>query len=155
MEIKGRIVDWQNRRVFEGRVLVQEGFIAAIEPCDVPDTTLILPGFIDSHVHIESSMLMPAAFSRLALKAWHCRCGCRSLMRLPMCWATDGVELMLASANQTPLEFFFGAPSCVPATDLDASGARLDVDFGCWIVAAQRYMVSVGNDEFPRSTGCR
>ena len=66
MKIKGRILDWQNRRFFNGELLVVDGRIRSISEIDERCDRLILPGLIDSHVHVESSMLMPSAFSRLA-----------------------------------------------------------------------------------------
>jgi adenine deaminase len=125
MKIRGRILDWQNRRFFNGELLVVDGRVSSIFEIDEPCDRLILPGLIDSHVHIESSMLMPSAFSRLA--APH---GTVAVVADPHeianVMGVAGVDLFISDSKNTPVEFYFGAPSCVPATSLDPSGAVLD-----------------------------
>ncbi|TVQ14528.1 MAG: adenine deaminase [Balneolaceae bacterium] len=124
--IKGIIIDVLNRRRFPGEMTIENGRIAGISTCeDVPELYL-LPGFVDSHIHIESSMMVPSEFARLAVQH-----GTVATVSDPheianVC-GMDGVRYMIENGNKVPLKFYFGAPSCVPATAFETSGARLSV----------------------------
>lgn len=104
-----------------------DGKISEIVPESNPDPVYILPGFVDAHVHIESSMLTPAAFAHAAV-----RHGTVAAVVDPHEIANvlgkEGVELMLTLSKQTPFVFGFGIPSCVPATPYETSGAELNLD---------------------------
>ena len=104
----------------------EDGKIAAIDPNNDPDPVYILPGFVDAHVHIESSMLTPAAFARAAV--------CHGTLaavtdphEIANVLGKEGVELMIRLSSQTPFVFGFGVPSCVPATPFETSGAELNL----------------------------
>lgn len=125
--VKGVITDPIKRQQFRGILTIEGGKIARIEKSDdVPDQT-ILPGLVDSHIHIESSMLIPSEFAKLAV-----RHGTVATVSDPheianVC-GKEGVEFMIENGNKVPLKFYFGAPSCVPATTFETAGAVLDVD---------------------------
>ncbi len=116
MLIKGNFIDLFNREIFAARVFVRNGFIEKIERIEEHFDTYIMPGLIDSHVHIESSMLVPSEFARVAV-----RHGTVAVISDPHEIANvlglQGVDYMIENAETVPLKFFFGAPSCVPATD--------------------------------------
>ena len=125
----GHIVDLPNRRIYDGTITVEHGTIAAITPCDsLPaDAPYLLPGFIDSHVHIESSMMTPAAFAAVAVR--HGTVGAvADPHEIANVLGTAGIDFMTANARQVPFHFCFGAPSCVPScgTDIETAGACLD-----------------------------
>jgi adenine deaminase len=129
MVIKGNIVDIFQRHIFYGEVRIEAGRIAA---CDaLADTAVegqpfILPGFTDAHVHIESSMLVPAQFARMAVAH-----GTVSTISDPheianVC-GMAGVDFMIRDGQRVPFKFNFGAPSCVPATVFETAGAEITV----------------------------
>lgn len=123
--ISGQFVDIQQREVYPACISVNEGKIVAVTKMENAPMQYILPGFIDAHVHIESSMLLPTAFARLA--SIH---GTVATVSDPheianVC-GIDGVAYMIANSKQTNFKFFFGAPSCVPATFFETAGAVLD-----------------------------
>lgn len=126
--IHGNIVNIFNRTVVAGSVTVQDGkILEVIHTSDVEDTTLpyILPGFIDSHVHIESSMLVPSEFAKLAVVH-----GTVATVSDPheianVC-GMAGVEFMIENGKTVPFKFNFGAPSCVPATTFETAGAVIN-----------------------------
>ncbi|MBA4139390.1 MAG: adenine deaminase [Segetibacter sp.] len=126
LSVLGKLVDLINERIYSALVKVENGIITAIE--EVPDADeaahFILPGFIDSHVHIESSMLVPGEFARLAVVH-----GTVATISDPheianVC-GMKGVEYMIDNGRQVPFKFNFGAPSCVPATTFETAGAKL------------------------------
>ena len=123
--IRGHLVDVVGQRVFDGTLVIDAGRIAAIEEHPVSGGPYVLPGFVDAHVHIESSMMPPASFAQLAV-----RFGTVATVSDPHEIANvlgvAGIEYMLASARQVPLKFHFGCPSCVPATRFETAGAILD-----------------------------
>ena len=125
--IVGNVVDIGARRVFAAQVRVADGRIAAVEPVDATPSTYLLPGFIDAHVHVESSMLVPSEFARAAVVH-----GTVATVSDPHeignVLGVAGVHYMLESGAQTPLKFYFGAPSCVPATTFETAGATITVD---------------------------
>ncbi len=133
--ISGNIVDIFNREIYFGQVTVADGRIKTIEKREPANderkvAAYILPGFIDSHVHIESSMLVPGEFAKLAVVH-----GTVATISDPheianVC-GMAGVEFMIANGKTVPFKFHFGAPSCVPATIFETAGAALgpeDVD---------------------------
>jgi adenine deaminase len=126
--IKGNLVDVHQRRIYPARLNIQHGKIAEIEQiAEKIDGSFILPGFIDSHIHIESSMLVPEAFGAVAVA--HGTVGTISdPHEIANVCGIAGVEFMLRSAAKSPLKFNFGAPSCVPATAFETAGATLGVD---------------------------
>ncbi|NOZ39848.1 MAG: adenine deaminase [Planctomycetes bacterium] len=126
-KVAGQLVDIAGRRVFGAEVTIADGRIAAIEPIDNAPANFLLPGFIDAHVHIESSMLVPTEFARAAVLH-----GTVATVSDPHeignVLGVAGVEYMLDNASQSPLKFFFGAPACVPATTFETAGATITVE---------------------------
>ncbi|MFN4248449.1 MAG: adenine deaminase [Flavipsychrobacter sp.] len=123
--ITGRLIDVHNKRIYPAGITVKEGIIAAIEESNDVADQYILPGFVDAHVHIESSMLVPTAFARMAVVH-----GTVATVSDPheianVC-GVAGVQYMIDNSKQTPFKIFFGAPSCVPATFFETAGAHLD-----------------------------
>lgn len=128
-KIQGNIVDIARRSIFFGEVEVADGKIKSINKISEikSDTHFILPGFIDSHVHIESSMLIPSEFARLAVV--HGTVGTISdPHEIANVCGMEGVEFMIDNGNTVPFKFNFGAPSCVPATIFETAGAELNHD---------------------------
>jgi adenine deaminase len=123
-ELSGNIVDVVTGRIFPGTVKVESGRIAGITSHPVDEPGFILPGLIDAHIHIESSMLIPSEFARLA--AVHGTTGTVSdPHEIANVLGTEGVKFMIANGKKVPFKFAFGAPSCVPATSFETSGAKL------------------------------
>ena len=122
--ISGNIVDVLGRRVRPGSMIVQAGRIVDIRWEDANYSTFLIPGFVDAHIHVESSLLPPREFARLAVVH-----GTVATISDPHEIAnvlgTAGVEYMLDDARAAPLKVHFGAPSCVPATPFDRAGATL------------------------------
>ena len=127
MKLKGNIVDIPNCRIFKGEITIGNGKIKNIEEKDCEENHFILPGFVDAHIHIESSMLVPSEFAKIAVKH-----GTVSTVSDPHEIANvlgvKGVEFMIENGKQTPFKFNFGAPSCVPATSFESAGAVIDSD---------------------------
>ena len=123
--VSGQIVDIINRTISGGTVFILNGRIDHIEKNSRTDGPYILPGFTDAHIHIESSMLVPYEFARLALPH-----GTISTVSDPHEIANvsgvEGVKYMLENARDARLKFHFGAPSCVPATGFETAGAEID-----------------------------
>jgi len=123
--ISGTIADVIKNRFFKGVITVSGGRIIAISESETADDQFIIPGFIDSHVHIESSMLLPSEFSRLA--SVHGTVATVSdPHEIANVLGVDGVKFMIANGAKVPFKFFFGAPSCVPATSFETSGAVIN-----------------------------
>ncbi|CAN5586196.1 adenine deaminase [soil metagenome] len=122
--VTGKLVDLFAGRVYPARLELASGRIARIEPASEADHYLI-PGFVDAHVHIESSMLVPSEFARLAV-----RHGTVATVSDPQEIANvlgvAGVRYMLEQAEGLPFKVAFGAPPCVPATSFETAGATLD-----------------------------
>lgn len=128
-KVEGNIVDIENHEIYFGEISVEDGKIKSKEKISESrdDVHFILPGFIDSHVHIESSMLIPTEFARLAVVH-----GTVATISDPheianVC-GLEGVVFMIDNGNTVPFKFNFGAPSCVPATKFETAGAELDVN---------------------------
>jgi adenine deaminase len=123
--IHGQYVDILNKRIYPASLLIEEGRIVSITECDTAPNQYILPGFIDSHVHIESSMLVPSSFARLAVV--HGTIGTISdPHEIANVCGLEGVQYMIDNGKKVPFHFFFGAPSCVPATAFETAGASID-----------------------------
>ncbi|HSV89238.1 MAG TPA: amidohydrolase family protein, partial [Bacteroidales bacterium] len=125
--ISGHIVDVVSRRIFKGTLQIKNGKIASISEGNPGSDNFLIPGLIDSHVHIESSMLTPVEFARLAVV--HGTVGVVSdPHEIANVSGVEGVEYMISNAKRVPLKFCFGAPSCVPATGFETSGAKITPD---------------------------
>ena len=123
--LQGQYVDILNKRIYPATVLIQKGIIVSITECTAAPNQFILPGFIDSHVHIESSMLVPSSFARLAVV--HGTIGTISdPHEIANVCGLEGVQYMIDNGKKVPFHFFFGAPSCVPATAFETAGAAID-----------------------------
>ena len=127
ISVKGNYVSTENKTINEAEVFVEDGRISSIKISGDENKALpyILPGFIDSHVHIESSMLVPSEFARLAVVH-----GTVATVSDPheianVC-GMHGVEFMIDNGREVNFKFNFGAPSCVPATIFETAGAALN-----------------------------
>ena len=125
--ISGQYVDIVGKQIYPATIQVENGIIVSISPCENAPLQYLLPGFIDSHVHIESSMLIPSSFARLAVL--HGTIGTISdPHEIANVCGVDGVHYMIGNGKKVPFHFFFGAPSCVPATSFETAGAMIDSD---------------------------
>ncbi len=125
--LRANLVDIRARRIFPAELVVNDGRIASITEASGPVSGFLLPGFVDAHVHVESSLLIPSEFARLAVTH-----GTVATVSDPHEIANvlgvEGVEFMIANGKQVPFHFFFGAPSCVPATAFETAGAHIDAE---------------------------
>ena len=127
---KGHIVDLEARRIFGGEIIVSNGNIDSITECEVETSSpYYMPGFIDSHVHIESSMMTPVEFARTALCHGTIGAACDP-HEIANVLGTEGIEIMLNLAKLVKFHFAFGMPSCVPSchSDIETSGFELGPD---------------------------
>ncbi len=149
--IQGNLVDVHQKKIYAAQIFVEDERIVSIKNLDLPSPEsgineketpnpkhhpeasgsnpkhFILPGFIDAHVHIESSMLVPSEFAKLAVVH-----GTVATVSDPheianVC-GLAGVEFMIEDGNTVPFKFNFGAPSCVPATSSETAGAAIDAN---------------------------
>lgn len=123
--VQGHLVDIVNREIYPAEIIISNGHIQKITRVENAPDHFILPGFVDAHIHIESSMLVPTEFAKIALVH-----GTVATVSDPheianVC-GVAGVDFMIDNARKSPLKFYFGAPSCVPATNFETSGAVLD-----------------------------
>jgi adenine deaminase len=126
-KISGNIFNSTDRKFIRGNLYFDNKILSIEEDLTVKDTNYILPGLIDSHIHIESSMLSPFEYSKEALKH-----GVVAAITDPheianVC-GMDGIEFMITCAEQTPMKIYTGIPSCVPATDFECSGSIIGIE---------------------------
>lgn len=123
--LRHNLIDLHNRAIYPAEITVVEGRIADIVRLEESVEGYILPGFVDSHIHVESSMLTPAAFARMAVVH-----GTVATVSDPHEIANvlglEGIDFMIHSASHVPLHIHYGAPSCVPATEFETAGATLN-----------------------------
>lgn len=122
--ISANIVDILNNEIYPAKLNIENGKIKKITRTNEVYDTFIIPGFIDSHIHIESSMLTPSEFARTAVKN-----GTISIVADPHEIANvvgiKGIDFMIENGKKVPFKFYFSAPSCVPATEYETSGSRI------------------------------
>ena len=125
--LKANLVDAFAKQVYPVLIEFDKKIMKVERLADQPDPNMpyLMPGFIDAHVHIESSMLIPSEFARIAVTH-----GTVSTLSDPheianVC-GVDGVQFMIDNGKRVPFKFNFGAPSCVPATDFETAGAAID-----------------------------
>ncbi len=125
MIVKGNLVDVHKREVYPARLDIADSTIQGIDRIEGDFDHFIIPGFVDAHIHIESSMLIPYEFSKLAV-----RHGTVATVSDPHeianVMGVPGVDFMIRDAERNAFKFFFGAPSCVPATAFESAGAIID-----------------------------
>lgn len=123
-QISGNIVDVVHEKVFRGTITIENGKISTIEEAHNVPSQYILPGLVDAHIHIESSMLIPSEFARLAVVH-----GTVATVSDPHEIANvigiDGIKFMIGNGEKVPFKFNFGASSCVPATPFETSGGSI------------------------------
>ena len=124
MKISGKIIDVHNREIFNGEITFLNGKIEEINRKENGPDRFIMPGLIDAHIHIESSMITPGSFAAAAVSR-----GTIGTVSDPHEIANvlgiDGINYMIEDGMKTPFRFYFGAPSCIPATEFESGGARL------------------------------
>lgn len=123
--VTGNLVDVWTKTIYPAAITISQGKISSIAKNNEAYSHYILPGFVDSHVHIESSMIIPSEFARLATVH-----GTVATVSDPheianVC-GIEGVEYMIANGKKVPFKFNFGAPSCVPATIFETAGDALN-----------------------------
>ena len=125
--ILGQFVDIENKNIFSAEVSFADGKIVSVKEKEHTIQHYILPGFVDAHIHIESSMLVPSEFARLAVL--HGTVGTISdPHEIANVLGKEGIYYMIENGKKVPLKFHFGAPSCVPATTFETAGAVIDSD---------------------------
>lgn len=124
-EISGHIVDVINKKIFNGILRIENNKIVEILPVENVIDQYIMPGFIDAHIHIESSMMLPSEFARYSLIHGTIACICDPHEIANVC-GVEGINYMIDNAKNSPMKFYFGAPSCVPSTVFETSGAIIN-----------------------------
>ncbi len=125
MKISGNIYSFEQKSFVKAEILVVDGVIKSIVPRETVSEIWIVPGFVDAHVHVESSMVLPMEYARISLKN-----GVLGAVSDPheianVC-GLNGIRYMKMLSENVPFSFVFGAPSCVPATEFDGSGYSID-----------------------------
>ena len=125
--VKGNLLNVSTEEIYGAEINIQNGIITCVKPVNHEFKGLILPGFIDAHIHIESSMLTPSRFAEAVVPH-----GTTSIVADPHEIANvlglDGINYMVKDASTVPLKVFLTAPSCVPATIFETSGAKISTE---------------------------
>ena len=125
MIVNGNILNIFTDEIYPAEIKIKKGIIESVKEINKDFDNIIVPGFIDSHIHIESSMLTPSRFAEIVLKH-----GTTSVVADPHDIANvmgvEGIEYMINDSSKSPLNYFFTVPSCVPSTNFETSGANLD-----------------------------
>ncbi len=125
--VSGKLVDVLARRIYNATVNIENSRIVDIQESEKDYDNFIIPGLVDAHVHIESSMLIPTSFARAAVKS-----GTVATVSDPHeianVMGVAGVHYMIENGKKSPFKFYFGAPSCVPATPFETSGAIISAE---------------------------
>ncbi|MBQ6099289.1 MAG: adenine deaminase [Methanobrevibacter sp.] len=133
MKFAAYILDVLTESIYPARITIEDGVFKSIDPIVVTEETkidvdgLIVPGFIDAHIHIESSMITPQQFAKIAVRHGTTSAVCDP-HEIANVGGIDGIEFMIEDASKVPFNFYFTAPSCVPATSFETSGAILDAE---------------------------
>jgi len=133
VRIKSNVVDVFKEKIYPAEIVVENGTIRSIDSLEILrgskdfPSTFTLPGFIDAHVHIESSMLVPSEFARLAV-AHGTVATVSDPHEIANVCGIQGVDFMIENSKSVPFHFNFGVPSCVPATTFETAGAALNAD---------------------------
>ncbi len=123
--IKSNLIDIVAKETYAAEIIITNNKISSIKKINESCDTYVLPGFIDAHVHIESSMLVPSEFARIAVT--HGTVGTISdPHEIANVLGIAGVDYMIDNSKEVPFHFYFGAPSCVPATNFETAGAIID-----------------------------
>jgi adenine deaminase len=131
MSFTAFILDVITNTIYPARITIEDGLYKEITPITIDEVTLVdvhglmMPGFIDSHIHIESSMISPAQFAKVAVRHGTTAVVCDP-HEIANVLGIEGIEAMIENANHVPFNFYFTAPSCVPATPFETSGAIID-----------------------------
>lgn len=124
MVISGNLIDAFHKEIYPCSIVIENKKIVSIKRNQNHYDCFILPGFVDAHIHIESSMLLPDRFGQMVLPK-----GTIAVLNDPHEIANvlgiSGIEMMMEAAQKSPVKFFFGIPSSVPATPLDSAGSVL------------------------------
>lgn len=123
----GNIADVMRREIYPGSVSIRDGKIHKIVRGKNTSGHYIVPGLIDAHIHIESSMLVPSEFARVAVTHGTVA-SVSDPHEITNVLGTEGIKYMISNGKKVPFKFYFGASSCVPATGFETSGARLGAD---------------------------
>lgn len=147
--VTGHVADLERGCFRDGVVRIgEDGRILAIDPPgpEVVEDLYLMPGFVDAHIHLESTLMLPPAYARAAVLHGTVAAVCDP-HEIANVWGEGGIGFMLHSAGQTPFHFYFGVPSCVPATPFETSGARLDADAVCRLLERpqMRFLAEVMN----------
>lgn len=126
-QIQGMLVDIHSQEIYPAKIFIENGLVKSIRRIENAERRFILPGFVDAHVHIESSLLVPENFSRVAV-AHGTVATVSDPHEIANVCGIEGVEFMMKNGEGSDLKFFWTAPSCVPSTSFETSGAVLGVD---------------------------
>jgi adenine deaminase len=127
MTVKGQLIDIHKQKIYKADISIRKGRIKRINQSESAERSFIIPGLIDAHVHIESSMLTPGSFAMACVP--HGTIGVVSdPHEIASVLGIKGVEYMIEDSKRVPVKFWFGAPSCVPATQYETSGGKIDVN---------------------------
>lgn len=158
MKFTAYILDVLTDSVYPARITIEDGIFKEIVPIHVAEETridvegLMLPGFIDSHMHIESSMMTPAQFARIAVRHGTTAVVCDP-HEIANVRGIDGIEFMIENASTVPFNFYFSAPSCVPATSFETSGAVIDSDDIEYLLQKDEFVALAEMMNFPGVIG--
>lgn len=122
--LEGQLLLLEQRKIVSAKVHIENGKVTKIEAIPEAPDRFILPGLIDAHIHIESSMLVPSEFARMAVKHGTVA-SVSDPHEIANVLGIEGVEYMIENGEKVPFKFYFGAPSCVPATSFETAGAHL------------------------------
>lgn len=123
-QLDGSIIDPENGRCFSGKITVRDGIIREIKESEAVSSRIIAPAFVDSHVHVESSLLAPSEFARLSVLHGTCAAVADPHEIANVC-GIAGVDFMIRNGKSSPFKFFFGASPCVPATIFETAGGTI------------------------------